>query len=301
MLREHFERVLQHPDPLLFHDDLADVNTPVYFYEFMEHAARHELQFLSEARLRDSQLLHVPDEVADALRELPDDVLVREQYIDFVVNRMFRQTLLCHADVELDRVLEPTRLESLWFAGLLRRSEAPDDEPVPTFTGLGGARFHPHDALVAEALVRLEEAWPAATSYAELTAGLDRQARALLGRALLEVHAAGLIDVHSHPPAAAAAPAERPTASALARRQASEGSDVVTSLRHGSVRLEDPLAAYLLTLLDGTRDRSELLAAVRSFAGDEQASGFSAPPESELPGALDAALRRLAELSLLSS
>jgi hypothetical protein len=68
------------------------------------------------------------------------------------------------------------------------------------------------------------------------------------------------------------------------------------------VRLDDPLAAFLLTRLDGTRDRSALLADVSAFVDDgglAPAAGVSAPPRNELPSALDQALDRLAELSLL--
>ena len=35
---------------VLFHDDLAPVNDPVWFRDFVAHAARHGLQFLGEAR-----------------------------------------------------------------------------------------------------------------------------------------------------------------------------------------------------------------------------------------------------------
>jgi hypothetical protein len=59
---------------------------------------------------------------------------------------------------------------------------------------------------------------------------------------------------------------ERPVASPLARFQA-RGSVEVTSLAYTTVRMEEPAARLLLTLLDGTRDRSAILAEFRERTG----------------------------------
>lgn len=73
-------------DDLLFHDDLASINDPVWFRNFAAHAALHNLQYLGDA---------------GPGRRLPGD----EQYFDFVAMRAFRQSLLCRAEVPLR---EPT-------------------------------------------------------------------------------------------------------------------------------------------------------------------------------------------------
>ncbi len=49
VLREHMARMLRASDELLFHDDLAEISTPFYLHEFVEHAAGHGLRFLAEA------------------------------------------------------------------------------------------------------------------------------------------------------------------------------------------------------------------------------------------------------------
>src|SRR5438105_9016961 len=38
-----------------------------------------------------------------------EDMLAREQYLDFLKGRSFRQTLLCHHEVELARRIDPDR------------------------------------------------------------------------------------------------------------------------------------------------------------------------------------------------
>src|SRR5262245_19579908 len=52
ILQQELARALTRSDAALFHDDLNAINQPVYFHEFIEHAARHDLQYLSEASLR---------------------------------------------------------------------------------------------------------------------------------------------------------------------------------------------------------------------------------------------------------
>jgi methyltransferase-like protein len=51
---------------------------------------------------------------------------------------------------------------------------------------------------------------------------------------------------------------ERPIASALARLQL-QHDNVVSTLRHHTLRIEDTLGRHLVMLLDGTRDRATLL------------------------------------------
>ena len=93
--------------------------------------------------------------------------------------------------------------------------------------------------------------------------------------------------LHVRAPAYAAVAGERPRASALARLQAERAIDV-TSLRHENVRMEEPAARTLLTLLDGTRDRAALRADLAAAGGPDLA-----------PDALEASLADLGALGLL--
>jgi methyltransferase-like protein len=302
VLREHLGRLLSRTDASLFHDDLADVNTPVYFHEFMEHAGRHDLQFLAEARLRDSQLPELPADVAVALSNLPDDVVVREQYIDFILNRMFRQTLLCRADVRLNRHLTADRLAGSWLAAPLRVDQDDDKPDAPRRFSLdNGASAQPHDPHLRVALQAIADAWPRAVAFDDIVEGLDADSRHRLGTTLLDAHAAALVELHRCPPDPASAPGTHPCAPPLARLQAAAGAEYVTTLRHTSIVVQDPLATHLLTLLDGTRDRAALLVAVEAFVAGGGLAGTDVSAPADLPAALDAALDALAHLSLLAA
>ena len=236
------ERALEQGDPALFHDELAPHHEAVLFADFAAHAGEHGLRFLAEADVFEMEARNLPPELAEGLIE-------REQYLDFFKGRMFRQTLLCHADAEQREAgLDVVR-------GMLAASPAEragESEGRVTFRGPHGATLTTDHEAVQAAFVRLGEAWPAAVPVAGL--GEDPAVAETLRRA----YAANLVHLHVWAPDAATAPSERPVASALARLQAAEGTRV-TTLRHTGVEVPDERGRRLIRLLDGTRDRAALV------------------------------------------
>ena len=89
-----------------------------------------------------------------------------------------------------------------------------------------------------------------------------------LAEALLDGFRRERLMPHAGPLRAAEEPGERPRASRLARWQAARGADMV-SLAYMRVRMEEPAARVLITLLDGTRDRVAIQADLKSVAGFE--------------------------------
>jgi SAM-dependent methyltransferase len=293
-LRRQAESTLEREDASLLHDDLAAVNAPVYFHELVAHAAGHDLQYLAEADFFEMQTGLVSEPVAETLLGIEDPIR-REQYLDFLKGRMFRQTLLCRAERDLDRTPRPEVLERLAISTPARVRGEPDAAGAVTFEGPTGSTIATDHALVREALERVGAAWPAAVWVAELIPSQCGAAdRAALCDALLRCYAANLAQLHAHPPALTTVPGEAPEASALARHQARAG-EMVTNLRHVSVRIEDDLGRELVTLLDGTRDRSALTAQLgRSLrARDDERSA------ADLRDGLDRSLQGLAKLALL--
>jgi SAM-dependent methyltransferase len=292
-MRGYVERLADSDDALLAHDELAEDNASVYFHEFAAHAARHELQYLAEADFFELQTGVVPDAVSDALREV-GDVVRREQYLDFLKGRMFRQTLLCGAEARIDRRPRPEVVEQFAVSSPARaRRDAEADERM-TFEGPAGSTLTTDHPLVARALERVCERWPAAVTVRELLAGETQEHdRSAVCDALLRAYGANLVQLHVCPPALSLSPGERPEASPLARHQAREGA-VVTNLRHTSVRIEDDLGRRLVELLDGRRDRAQLAAELHAFLSET-----GAPVPDDLEDGLERSLRGLARLALL--
>ena len=293
-MRRQARSTLERSDASLLHDDLAEVNVPVYFHELVAHAARHGLQYLAEADFFEMQTGLVGAPAAEALLGVEDPIR-REQYLDFLKGRMFRQTLLCRAERELDRTPRPNVLARLAISTPARPRGEPDASGAVTFEGPTGSTIATDHALVRAALERAGDAWPAAVWVSDLIpAGCIAADRAALCDALLRCYAANLAQLHVHPPALTTTPGAAPEASALARHQAREG-EMITNLRHVGVRIEDDLGRELVTLLDGTRDRAALTAELRGFLGargDERS-------DAELREGLDRSLEGLAKLALL--
>jgi SAM-dependent methyltransferase len=249
-------------DALFFHDTLAPVNHAPYFHEFAAHATAHGLRFLAEAEFAEMQTGGLPEDLRVRLVSL-DDTIQREQLIDFLRQRMFRQTLLCHATAPVDPVPHPRRAAPLAAAGPIEYSVDEATGRVTFSSSKGGRVTTDHPVLVG-ALRRIADSWPAAVPIAEL-AGDDESSDGrllMLCEALLGCFAAKLLRLHSHPPELCTQPGPRPRVSALARLQARE-RDWVTTLWHTNIRLEDDLGWRLLAMLDGTRDRAALLAALK--------------------------------------
>ncbi len=262
-LREEL-RALQSKNPsVLFHDDLAEVNQPVYFYQFIDHARQHGLEFLAEAQFSSMQEAAFSKEVADALRGLAQgDRIPLQQYLDFLKCRRFRQTLLCPRGTALQDPPDPERVRSLWASSPAARVSEGE------FHGPGGASLRTNLPAAQAATLHLGRCWPRAVAFEELAAEAGPSADAILPDLLLRACAAGLVELHAAPSPFSVIPGPRPRASALARIQARRGAQV-TTLRHSVVEIQDPLARELICLLDGTRDRAALLAELQAFAGPE--------------------------------
>ena len=286
VLREHLQRMLGASEALLYHDDLAPISTPFYFHEFMEHAAAHGLQFLSEADLSNSRLRDVPASVGELIASLPDDVIAREQYLDFFNNRMFRQTLLIHSEVALRRAIDDRRLD-----GLAVSSPARPEGQDGRFVTPDGVKMSTSDPLVIAMMSELSDRWPSAVPFADLLARAGRrasmdpipdEAAGQLRGLLLEAYLARVVLLNGLVMPVSGRASERPVASPLARAQSEAGLPVLSTLLPSNRAIEAPLERRVLALLDGSRDRRALADELR-----------------EAPEALDAALDQLAAAGLL--
>ena len=312
VVRQQLDRVTRYTDAGFFHDDLSSTNQSFYFHEFMTSAARHGLQYLSEAEVADMQEDGFSASASAMLQQLgSQNVIAREQYLDFLKGRAFRQTLLCRDHLRLEREPNPNRVLDLLVAGDVRPVSAAADLRAPGLEDFAGPRrsvFATSHPLVKAALAHLGEIWPGAIHFRDLvTAATARLGEpdavpdatrvedvAALAGFLLKSYAIGFVELHVHLPQLVTRISEFPVASALARLQVRSGS-AVSSLRHTVVKFDDAPIRHLLGLLDGTRDRAALLLAMKDF----MPAGGAIPPATSLAGQLEHSLRALALSGLL--
>lgn len=308
LLEAELERMTDGGDAYVYHDDLAAVNTPFYFHEFITDAMAYDLTFLAEAEFAQMQNTEFAPSVAASLRQLTgNSVDLREQYADFITCRKFRQTLLCRRERSPRATTDPHALSRCAIAAPVTCAATPADVHASnvevTFTHPRGPALTSAHAWVKTALALLAAKWPQAISFPALVETVCGETGAedtteevcdVLAESLLQAYAQRVIDICVQPPAIVARPGEYPIASAIARAQARTGTRVV-NLRHETIELEGELARSLLGLLDGSRDRNALLDAL-----SVPASPGKLPAVREaLHRDLDAKLAELAHLALL--
>ena len=280
MLRQESDSIRNEPDAYLYHDHLEENNHAYYFHEFADAAKRHGLEYLAEADFNDMLVSNFPPEVAQTLQRVATDIIRIEQYMDFVRNRMFRQTLLVHQGAQIRRNLDGRALNGVLVTSAVLPASA---RPVlahgvsETFETSMGRKHNLVDGLTKTALMLLTSKWPACIPCEELAALSRARLKAETGDApivddddksfgdrMLNGYAARVVELRVAAPRLAVVPSERPVGSPLARLQAETGT-MLTNLRHEPVDVPE-LPRRMLMLLDGTRDFEALVADIVKLA-----------------------------------
>ena len=270
-LQSEIARLREAHPSYLYHEYLEDINQPQYVSEFIATLERHDLQYVCDADLK-SMFPSVLGAAAEQWLEPFEDLAEQEQYLDYLVNRSFRQSLLCRADAALGREIELEILEQHAFYAALQPPADLDLHSNAAQSFLKGkdkviSVSHP---LAKAALVELHTRYPEALTYTELAAaaaarvqrsgnsGMAADRDALLAELfMLFVHqAVGMTPLQRHPHTTVTA---RPCAHRLARAQAATGVEHLATARH-SIVLLDAFSRRLVGYLDGTREVAQLQA-----------------------------------------
>ncbi|KIG15594.1 Methyltransferase [Enhygromyxa salina] len=307
------------PDAYLFHEHLERDNSPLYFHEFIDRLGQLPLRYLCDSDLHLMVDRDMPEEVRETLARIATDQVSMEQYLDFVRNRQFRTSVVCRSESAPQRRLQPARAQSLRFCMDGGTSEAaPSLAPDVSvgFASSTGARLSSPASLTKAALIELGERWPASLAFDELLAAASARVQAAgftvepdrerlaadLIECLLRKAVTARID---EPPLTTKIP-DKPRVSAFNRIMAAREGWLATH-HHSRFELPAPLAE-LVPLLDGTRDRGQLIAEIAGLVRTEQLSirtkaGATLEPGPQLDGAcasfLDEQLAKLVKLPAL--
>lgn len=276
MLNSELEMLRKQTDNYLFHEHLETNNEPVFFHEFISRAGKHDLQYLGESVLANMWLGNFPKEIAETLERVAPDIIQREQYADFVRNRTFRQTLLCHKTSKVDRALKLESLDGAHLIGNLQKNEEEGQEPrtdgkITYVNPASRQTMTTADPLVQIAIEKITEAWPKAMAFSEIVEAVqekvfagDALAEALkidqmkrsLATNVIHMTVSGIIDLQFCESRYTLEFSEKPKTSEVARYQAAL-TNRLTNARHESVAVDD-LTRHLTPFIDGTRTVEEL-------------------------------------------
>ncbi len=325
IFRDEFKELELAPDSYVFHEHLEEVNEPLYFHEFNERANKAALQYMWEL---DASILagSLPYAEMQVLDKLTSDLIRREQYFDFIRDRTFRRTLLCHAGLPLIRKPEVSAVTGMYVTAIVKPvSEKPDlnSTQPETFRGdpqraeenLSATTNRP---IAKRLFAALYDAFPHSLSVVELSrrvadwrselppemiADEPMADLATVADQLLQLHLSGLAQLHVHVPRFVTTVSKCPQAHPLTRQMAIQSSRV-TNGRHRDIVLED-LERFLLHHLDGQHSAEELLELVlQSTTQDSSEPPPALVPTSDegrlqLADQIQAVLCRLANQALL--
>jgi len=320
LLEEQFTYLGKQAPESIFHDDLAAINQPFYFRQFVEQVENAGLQFISELEPMSMFTDDLPSFAQEALEKLWDDPKRREQYLDFIRGRLFRSTLLCRRNRSGQwsyRAL-PKAIESLFFA-----TKSLPSEPLSSLTDGSEVAFSAEERhfetdhpLVKSLLGLLGSHWPRRFSFPEIEESLNigsdgssgakaETERVILWNALVRLITANIIEPRCFRPRISLSVSQEPKVSDFARWQAACGfasrGDLsgVTSMHGANIPIENDVLRELIFFSDGTRDHSDLAAAIieKVKVRPEEKDAFAL----SLPGTIESNLEILARSALLIS
>lgn len=272
-LEENLPLVRNASSDYLLHEFLEPYNAPCYFKELLARAEVRGLAYLAEAVLPSMFVQNYDAQVRQPLmRECEGNQILMEQYLDFVANRCFRQTLLVHQaraaeiryQIQFDRLLKLEYAAPFESPGM---GTALGVEPQ-TFT-MGRAHVHLQESAQKVAAELLGQCYPAsmrATALvAEAAARLgqpEAQVAPLIMLFLGDMVIAGLVRFHRTPVQTGACLSDFPRAPVDVR--SAQGlplhrgpNATACNLWHESIGVS-PIERTLLPLLDGSMSHEAL-------------------------------------------
>lgn len=272
LLQNELDLVRKSQDWYLFHDHLEEVNVPIYFYQFIERARKYGLQYLAEAEFSSMLTSGFSKEISATLERISPDIIHAEQYMDFLRNRLFRQTLLCQNNLSLKRDLNGESLEELLFASNVSPEMGGIDYTAgkrQIFRTSTGSMVETDFPLTKSALWVLKSYWPRAISFDQLYREAHQhlkhhilvedtqEQQRTLGEDLLRCYAGNIVEFHTWQANFVTQVSKHPKVTRLAIYQV-EHDLPITNQRHEVVFL-DSLAKQIILMLDGTNDRNRIL------------------------------------------
>ena len=211
-LIRHYQKHLSNvQDRYLLHDHLELVNDPRYFWQFIEEAKAHGLAYVGDSSAELDPWVIISEPAREMIAKMSADRLEQEQYLDFLVNRPFRGSVLCREEAAPESASPAlNRVRDLYVAGNPPDMPAGTDEQGrPTFKFANGDNQIAFSDPSAIAVLRhLRRVWPSAVPFTELLAAYVNQVPAdptankpseAVERLLGMCHGCGVVELWSRP------------------------------------------------------------------------------------------------------
>lgn len=314
-------------DSYLFHEHLESENNQYYLTEFVDLAKAHDLAYVGDSNIGTMYLGNFNEEVQKTLGAIKDIVRL-EQYIDFLINRRFRYSILTPKgnEASINRQIHINDVFDFYVMPGFSPEKEPKlkkeklDQSCKFFKNGGKENLMTQNTVSTIIhLVLSEQRRPTRLKdlYAEIKergakidlAITDDHIDVIFANNMLRLALQGFITLQSDTYDFVETISEKPEAYALARYQAKfPETSKVTTLRMQSVTI-DYLSKEILKRLDGTKTKADVL---KELMTDYKSGALSVnvknvpvvdPKEAEkiLTEQIDGLLNQYAKIGLLVS
>ncbi|MGS2744616.1 methyltransferase regulatory domain-containing protein [Halomonas sp. LS-001] len=198
VLNENADMIRQGKPSYLLHEFLEPCNQPLYFKDLLAMAGEHGLGYLAEAEPNSMFLSNYAPSIAKPLSKEVKNQEQLEQYLDFVHNRAFRQTLLVRKpnQAKIRYAVGAEQLKKLHVAGLFFEQNIDHQiNQTKVYTDWRGGNLTPVNALEYAFMEAISKAYPATLNVSQLAAALKESGQLSAGEdaeavalALLEIY-----------------------------------------------------------------------------------------------------------------
>ena len=248
-LRQEAEIVASQAPSYIKHEYLDKGNSHFYFSDFANSAAQHGLAYLGDTSLSSMYLGNLPEKAFEKLKAVGNIVAV-EQYMDFITNRRFRNTILCKANTKINRNVSPNIFEKLNItaqiipATNIAKVNFEDDKESLSFTMDGsGTNFNTTSAILKATFYTFAEHRGKLLSINELSKEVAsklpkfklEEITAAIKSQLVQILFKGLIEIRATAPASIDKISAKPATSKIARYEISAGEHNITNEYSNSI------------------------------------------------------------------
>ena len=269
-LKDEIERIRHAHPSYLYHEYLETFNEPMLLTDFISEANNQGLNYICDIVLQ----MQFPDYLGEGAKKTLNsigDPIERLQQMDFLLNRNFHQSLLCHKTLQ---PLSSPDIEQLrnfaWIADLRapRKLDLRRTKPAP-FTHQAGQKYEIFHPLTKAGIALLGGDFPASVPFAELVSRAAKWVRGNGGGIFAEqdneminemftLYTKGVIHARPLDMANATVGLAEWQMDSVARQGILRGDAHIPTIHHAGIHL-DQFAARAISYLDGATDEEKLL------------------------------------------
>jgi methyltransferase-like protein/2-polyprenyl-3-methyl-5-hydroxy-6-metoxy-1,4-benzoquinol methylase len=259
----------------IYHEYIEGDNHPTYFYQFANLLKAKKLKYVCDTHIASMFSGNLAPKAAETISQIPD-IIRSEQYIDFINNRRFRSSILCHEDQKINYNINPDILDHFYLIMNVKPYEGKIAEKI---TDSSPDKFYLNDNKELTLTTVDQDVKAILHTFAEIgkypitidelikLAGKKfnfpdyKAIKAKVKLEMVRVLFNGYLKITASKPKYINKISERPKASALARYQAtkSSGNKLWVANQISEVVNINPLEKHLIMHMDGTNNKQDLL------------------------------------------